>query len=109
MYDQLRNTGSAIMAMLEQSLGDAGIAHQIVGDPTLFDVVFTDHMVSNYRDVFAADATRNAVFNKALRERGILKSPGKCYPSLAIGPEDLALTHVAISQAVTALQIPCMK
>ncbi len=105
MYEQLRNTGSAIMSMLEQSLGDAGIAHQIVGDPTLFDVVFTDRTVSNYRDVFAADATRNATFNKALREHGILKSPGKCYPSLAVGPEDLALTDMAISQAVTALQL----
>lgn len=104
MYEQLRQTGSTIMEMFEQRLGNAGIAHQIVGDPTLFDVVFTDSSVNNYRDVFAADAARNAVFNKALRENGILKSPGKCYPSLAINVDDLSVTDRAIERAVAALQ-----
>lgn len=103
MYEQLRKTGSTIMSMFEKRLIDAGIAHRIVGDPTLFDVVFTDRDVNNYRDVFAADTARNASFNKVLRDNGILKSPGKCYPSLAIDAEDLALTDNAIARAVAAL------
>jgi len=102
-YEQLRQTGSTIMSMFEKRLGDAGIDHRIVGDPTLFDVVFTDRDVNNYRDVFTADTARNASFNKVLRENGILKSPGKCYPSMAIDAEDLALTDHAIEQAVAAL------
>ena len=86
-----------------KELTEAGLDHRIVGDPTLFDVVFTAGEVRDYRDVFAADAGRNARFNAALRAKGIFKSPGKLYPSLALTKEDIAQTIEAIEFAAYEL------
>lgn len=102
-YDTLRGNGKSIMNMLEKHLSEAGIAHQIVGDPTLFDVVFTDKPVSNYRDVLGADANMSMAFNKTLRAHQVFKSPGKVYPSLALNSVDLAITDTAISNAAKSL------
>ena len=99
MYDLLREVGSSLMSMFDKHLSAAGIAHQIVGDKTLFDIVFTDTKVRNYRDVMKADTDINSKFNKLLRENGIFKSPGKTYPSLAHSNEDLELTEKAIQLA----------
>lgn len=98
-YQRLRGYGEMIQKQITASLEEAGIAHRIVGDPTLFDVVFTDKPVTDYRDVFHADAAASDRFNKCLREKGIFKSPGKTYPSLALTSADLTLTFEAIDYA----------
>ncbi|MCB1417012.1 MAG: aminotransferase class III-fold pyridoxal phosphate-dependent enzyme [Nitratireductor sp.] len=102
-YDKLRGIGQTLMDMLSGHLSRAGIAHRIVGDPTLFDVVFTDRDVKDYRGVLAGDAAMLGKFNAVLREKGIFKSPGKLYPSLAITEEDLAMTEAAIEAATAAI------
>ena len=102
-YKRLIEIGGRLMAMLTHHLTNAGIPHQIVGHETLFDVVFAEHNVKNYRDVKAADAKRNMVFNRVLRENAIFKSPGKLYPSLALTEEDLSMTERAIEKAVEAI------
>ena len=102
-YDKLRTLGQALMDMISRHLGTAGMAHQIVGDTTLFDVVFSETPIRNYRDVKAADAGRNEKFNQILREQGIFKSPGKLYPSLALTDDDLQQTDEAIKVAAKAL------
>ena len=94
----------AALLLGEVTLRIAGVAHRIVGDATLFDVVFTDRPVRDYRDVLAGDKAKNAAFNARLREKGIFKSPGKLYPSLALTEEDLALTADAIAYAVEGLE-----
>ena len=102
-YDTLRSTGQKLMDMFDKHLTAAGIPHQIVGDQTLFDVVFSDRPIKNYRDVLAADSGRNTQFNKALRKKGILKSAGKTYPCLALTSNDLSHTEEAIEFAVQEL------
>ena len=102
-YDQLRDTGRKLQDMQTKALSEAGIAHRIVGDPTLFDVLFLDRDVVNYRDTQAADADMNAGYNAVLREHGIFKAPAKLYPSLAITDEDLTQTRAAVQAAVAAL------
>jgi glutamate-1-semialdehyde 2,1-aminomutase len=102
-YETLRATGRTLMEMMAIHLAEAGIEHQIVGDPTLFDVVFTHAPVRNYRDAAKADAARNAAFNTALRAGGVFKSPGKLYPSLAIDRHDLEWTDQAIRSAAAAI------
>ncbi|WP_136658018.1 aminotransferase class III-fold pyridoxal phosphate-dependent enzyme [Nitratireductor sp. XY-223] len=102
-YDRLRRSGETLMTAMTGALTKAGVDHRIVGDPTLFDVVFTARDVRDYRDVFAADAGLNARFNAALRAKGIFKSPGKLYPSLALSDEDIAQTVDAIDFAAYEL------
>ena len=102
-YDKLRATGKVLMTAFADHLGKAGFDHQIVGDPTLFDILFTPQKVNNYRDVFAADTARNARFNALLRTRGIFKSPGKMYPSLALSDADIEQTIAAIEHAARNL------
>ncbi len=102
-YDKLRATGKVLMTAFADHLGRAGFDHKIVGDPTLFDILFTPQKVNNYRDVFAADTARNARFNALLRQQGIFKSPGKMYPSLALSDADIEQTVAAIDHAARNL------
>ncbi len=102
-YDKLRSIGQSLMDIISTRLTTAGHAHQIVGDPTLFDVLFTDQAVVDYRSSQNADQTKNAAFNKVLREHGVFKSPAKLYPCLAITDDDLELTTHAYDKAVAAI------
>ena len=103
-FDRLHANGEKLMSMFKKPSGFvAGIAHRIVGHPTLFDVVFTDRNVRSYRDVLAADSGKNSAFNAELRRRGIFKSPGKLYPSLALTEEDFEITDKAIRAAVAVI------
>lgn len=102
-YKRLIETGNTLMDMLKQHLDTAGIAHQIVGHETLFDVVFTPKSVRDYRDVKSGNVAQNTAFNKTMRKQGIFKSPGKFYPSLALQEQDLATTDAAIEIAANGL------
>jgi glutamate-1-semialdehyde 2,1-aminomutase len=102
-YDQLRANGARLMKMQADALNSAGINHQIVGDETLFDVLFIDQPVVNYRDVQQADAVMNKRYNDVLRSEGIFKSPGKVYPSLALTEQDFIQTENAVKAAVASL------
>ncbi len=102
-YDKLRGLGKTLMDAISGHLGKAGFDHQIVGVPTLFDVLFTSTKINDYRDVYRADAARNLRFNKLLREKGIFKSPGKLYPCLALTDVDIEQTIDAVAYAAGKL------
>ncbi|WP_435660270.1 aspartate aminotransferase family protein [Leisingera caerulea] len=102
-YDQLNSTGERLMQATSAALEEAGVPFQIVGEPALFEVVFTGAKVRDYRDTQAGDADRTRRYNAVLREEGIFKSPGKTYPSLALTEEDLQQTEAAIRKAAMAL------
>ncbi len=102
-YEKLRSLGKTLMDAISGHLGKAGFDHQIVGDPTLFDVLFTSTRINDYRDVYKADAARNQRFNKLLREKGIFKSPGKLYPCLALTDADIDQTIDAVAYAAGKL------
>ena len=102
-YDRLIASGERLMGMFEKHLTAQNITHQIVGHPTLFDVIFTDQTVRNYRHVQQSNTKRNAQFNSNLRQNGIFKSAGKTYPSLALTELDFEQTEHAIELAVRRL------
>ncbi len=103
-YDQLRQTGRALQKIQSEALTEAGIAHQICGDETLFDIFFTDNACRDYRSAAHDDPSTNARYNASLRDNGVFKAPGKLYPSLAVTDADLDLTRAAVAKAVQALQ-----
>lgn len=102
-YEKLRATGRALQEMQTDALDNAGIAHRICGDETLFDIFFTQSPCRDYRNAKHDDPQRNILYNDTLRQHGIFKSPGKLYPSLAVSKEDLAQTQAAIEKAVEAI------
>ena len=102
-YETLRENGRALQDMQSRALNAAGIAHQICGDETLFDIYFTDRPCLDYRSAQHDAPERNAMYNATLRQHGVFKSPGKLYPSLALGPDDFEMTRLAVSRAVDAI------
>ncbi len=102
-YERMRETGRTIMTALHENLTRVGVPHRIVGDPVLFDVVFTERPVNDYRDVLAGDVAALRSFNAVLRDHGILKSDGKFYISLAHDADDVAHTVRAIAAAADQL------
>jgi len=103
-YEQLRDSGSRLMKMQSDALDAEGIVYQIVGDETLFDVLFTSSLVRNYRDALKADSVTNTRYNDSLRMHGLFKSPGKMYPCLALTEDDFKQTQHAIETAALALR-----
>ena len=71
-YDTIRANGERLMAAYKTHLDAAGVAHQVVGEPFLFDVVFTDQPVKNYRDMFRNDADKAKTLTLSRRESGSL-------------------------------------
>ena len=102
-YERLRELGQALMEMQASALTEQGIAHRICGDPTLFDIYFTDADPVDYRSAKHGDPRLNETWNGALRANGVFKSPGKLYPSLALRTDDLEVTRSAFKQAANAV------
>ena len=101
-YGMLEALGERIMAATTNALSERGIPHQIVGAPSLFDVVFRENPVRDYRDTQDVDAGALARYNASLRASGILKSPGKTYPHLALADADMDQICAAIDVAAEA-------
>ncbi|MCR9157339.1 MAG: aminotransferase class III-fold pyridoxal phosphate-dependent enzyme [Rhodobacteraceae bacterium] len=102
-YARLRELGQILMDMQSAALTEQAIDHRICGDPTLFDIYFTDAEPFDYRTAKHRDAKINEVWNTTLRANGVFKSPGKLYPSLALSPLDLELTRSAFQHAASAV------
>jgi len=101
----LRREGSydRLQAIISNALTRHGHAHQVLGDPTLFDVAFTATDVTDYRGWLGVDQQINGRFNAVLREEGLLKAPSKLYPCLAITNTDLEQTESAVEKAAAAI------
>lgn len=102
-YETIRKNGKAIMQALADHLSSASVPHQIVGDPVLFDVIFSGEPTVDYRGVVKGDAATSARFNALLRQQGILKSDSKMYISLALEDRDLEQTVEAIAYTAAHL------
>ncbi len=102
-YTKLREIGTAIQNVQSDALSNAGIDHQICGDSTLFDIMFTDAACIDYRTAKHKDAESGAIYNTVLRAHGILKAPSKVYPSLTITDADIDQTKTAAIAAAAAV------
>ncbi len=103
MFAKLHQRGQEIMDCMSECFKRANIHHRIVGDSSLFDVLFINEDVNNYRNSIKADVKLNARFNQGLRKRKIFKASAKLYPSLALTDEDIYHTKEAIKDTVLNL------
>jgi glutamate-1-semialdehyde 2,1-aminomutase len=102
-YEQVFATGRELKAALGDILKKAGVRATVVGEPPLFDVVFTDQPIKDYRDTLKGDKAIATKFNKLLRERGIMKGESKYYVSLAHTRADIDHTIGAWTEAAKLL------
>ena len=97
-YDRIRANGRSMMETAGNAFARAGIPVQVVGDPVLFELVFTGQPVTNYRGVLTSNKTADARYNALMRQHGVLKPPGKIYTHLALTEADLAQVNHALEE-----------
>jgi glutamate-1-semialdehyde 2,1-aminomutase len=102
-YDQLFSTGHALRQGLSGLLRQYGLAGQVVGEDPLFDVVFTDEPVNDYRGVLSQNRELLHRFNSELLTRGILKGSSKMYMSMAHTSADVEQTLAAVRESLAAM------
>ena len=102
-YESLFSTGRELMAALTELLSRHGVTGQVIGEPPLFDAVFSGEPVRDYRGTLRGDADMLRRFNALLRERSIVKGEQKYYVSTAHTPDDVRQTRDAWASALEAL------
>jgi len=102
-YERILATGRELKSALAEMLKRAGLPAQVIGEPPLFDVVFSSEEIRDYRGTLRGDAELLAQFNKLLRERGIMKGESKYYVSLAHTADDIRHTCEAWASAIDEL------
>jgi glutamate-1-semialdehyde 2,1-aminomutase len=104
-YERIFATGRELMQTLDSLLKQAGIPAQVIGEPPLFEVVFTTDTspIRDYAGTSRGDMDTVRRFNALLRERGILKGEQKYYVSLAHTDDDIRHTREAWASAIKAL------
>ncbi len=103
VYDKVRHAGSQVRQAIADACAESGVPVQICGEDGVFDAVFTDRPVHNYRDWLSGDGRVMADFNAGLLERGVLKS-SKFYPAVVHDEEAVAKTIQAIREVAPNLQ-----
>ncbi len=101
-YEAAFATGTALMEGLSKLVRESGLPAQVIGMPVLFDLIFTDGEVVDYRSTLRADAAAMGRFNRAVREAGVLKGDSKCYISVAHTEADVQHALAAFAQAIDA-------
>jgi glutamate-1-semialdehyde 2,1-aminomutase len=97
-YRQLFSTGHTLRQGLAELLKHYGIPGQVVGEDPLFDVVFTDEPVNDYRGVLTQNRELLQGFNAEVLKRGILKGNSKMYMSVAHTAADVEQTLTAVRE-----------
>jgi len=102
-YERAFANGRELTGRLSELLKRSGLPAQVIGEPVLFDVVFTDEPVRDYRSWIRSDAALLRQFNRLLRERGIFKSETKYYVSVAHTDADINRAAEAWASALDVL------
>ncbi|MBR0654903.1 aspartate aminotransferase family protein [Plastoroseomonas arctica] len=104
-YQRIFATGRSLMAELEKALVNAGLPALILGEPVMFDALFTTRdRVTDYRGSLDVDKARSQAFNAGLRQHGVFKSESKFYISHAHDARDIQNSITAFSAAAAMLQ-----
>jgi glutamate-1-semialdehyde 2,1-aminomutase len=103
-YERIFATGRAVWAGMAAALHDAGLQALVVGEPAMFDALFTTRTaVTDYRGTMDVDRGLSRRFNDLVRANGVFKSDNKMYISLAHDERDVQDTVAAFTDAARQL------
>ena len=103
-YETLHGTGRRLMTGLAQLARKSGLPAQVVGEPVVFDLLFTDEPVTDYRSLQKASGPLARAFTTELIKRGVVKNTQKMYMSLVHTEADVAATLQACEDALKVLK-----
>jgi len=103
-YTKLFATGTRLKDGLAAAARKHGMPAQVSGEPPVFDIIFTDRPVVDYRATMTADRRRIALFNEECLRRGVVKAVNKIYVSLAHTDADLDETLGIFDEALAAVK-----
>ena len=103
-YEGVFANGRKLMDTLSELLKKHGFKAQVIGEPPLFDIIFTDQPIKDYRDTLKADTAILKRFNQALRARGLMKGDSKYYVSVAHTQADIDHTIGAWDEALKEIK-----
>ncbi len=91
-YKRLFATGKQLIAGLRNAFDGTGIPVQVIGEPPVFDIFFTDQQITTYRDTLSNDKELLKRFNQQLLNRGVFRPDSKFYISIMHTAEDVEKT-----------------
>ena len=101
-YDRVFATGRRLVDGLTGMIRERGLPAQVIGEPVLFDIVFAEGEIFDYRSGLQQDSEALRRFNAALRSQGVLKGDTKFYVSIAHDADDVKHTLDAFAAALDA-------
>jgi glutamate-1-semialdehyde 2,1-aminomutase len=102
-YEHIFRIGRTLMEGYADIIRRHRVTARVVGEPPMFDIVFTDREVKDYRSALGDEAAMKRC-NQLLRERGILKGENKYYISTAHTDEDVRFTLEAFEASIVAMK-----
>jgi glutamate-1-semialdehyde 2,1-aminomutase len=102
-YERLHRIGARLRDGLAASVRRHGLAAQVSGEAPVFDVLFTDRPIVDYRATLVADRDRIARFNAGCLRRGVVKAVNKIYVSLAHTDQDVSETIAIFDQVLAEI------
>jgi glutamate-1-semialdehyde 2,1-aminomutase len=103
-YAKLHRTGNRLKDGLTKLAARHGMPARVSGEAPVFDIIFTDQDVVDYRATLTADRRRIALFNEECLRRGVVKAVNKIYVSLAHTDADLDETLGVFDEALAAVK-----
>src|SRR5262249_40903300 len=74
-----------------------------VGEPTVFDIFFTDRPIVDYRSTLTSDGARLRRFNEECLRHGVLKGTSKIYVSVAHTEDDVERALKVFERGIAAV------
>jgi glutamate-1-semialdehyde 2,1-aminomutase len=102
-YERIFATGKRLKEGLAAAAKKHRMPAQVSGEPPVFDIIFTDSAIVDYRATLTADRRRIALFNEECLRRGVVKAANKIYVSLAHSDADVDETIAIFDAALGAV------
>lgn len=106
VYDHLFRLGSLIRKRLREVIRRLNIKAQVVGFGSIFQIVFTDNKIEDYRSVAALNTRKYEDFQRELMKRHIFVIPRakkRCHISVAHTIDEIETTIEAVGGSLRTL------